>query len=76
MTLEGFSIKKALKMADMFYRKIENTLNNYYNDPTAPIMVVTEARQIGKSFIIKFKTLRTSYSVKYYSLKIDSIFIE
>ena len=63
-------------MADMFYRKIENTLNNYYNDPTAPIMVVTEARQIGKSFIIKFKALQTSFSVKYYSIKVDSIFIE
>ena len=37
----------------MFYRKIENTLNEYYEHPSDPILVITGARQIGKSFIVR-----------------------
>ena len=37
----------------MFYRKIETKLFEYYNDPTAKIIVINGARQIGKSFIIR-----------------------
>ena len=37
----------------MFYRKIQEKLNAYYNDKNSKIMVVNGARQIGKSFIIR-----------------------
>ncbi len=37
----------------MFYRKIETTLNEYYKSPSDPILILTGARQIGKSFIIR-----------------------
>ncbi len=37
----------------MLYRKIEKTLNNYYNNKKGKILVITGARQIGKSFIIR-----------------------
>ncbi len=37
----------------MFYRKIESVLNNYYQNEDDAILVITGARQIGKSFIIR-----------------------
>ena len=37
----------------MFYRKIEERLNQYYRDKDAKILVIDGARQIGKSFIIR-----------------------
>ncbi len=44
----------------MFYRKIENTLNNYYDDNDAKILCITGARQIGKTYIIR-KTAKKKY---------------
>ena len=38
---------------DMFYRKIEKRLYEYYNNVDAKIIVINGARQIGKSFIIR-----------------------
>ena len=38
---------------NMFYRKIESRLYEYYNDANAKIVVINGARQIGKSFIIR-----------------------
>ena len=35
----------------MFNRKIENTLNSYYKDKNAKIIIIDGARQIGKTFI-------------------------
>lgn len=37
----------------MFYRKIEEKLNRYYQDENAKILVIDGARQIGKSFIVR-----------------------
>ncbi len=37
----------------MFYRKIENRLNEYYNNPLSKIIIINGARQIGKSYIIR-----------------------
>lgn len=37
----------------MFYRKIEEKINDYYLDKDAKILVIDGARQIGKSFIIR-----------------------
>ncbi len=37
----------------MFYRKIEPLLNKYYENPDDNILIITGARQIGKSFIIR-----------------------
>lgn len=37
----------------MFNRKIEATLKDYYEHPSDPVLVITGARQIGKSFIIR-----------------------
>lgn len=37
----------------MVFRKIENKLYNYYKNIDDPIIIVTGARQIGKSFIIR-----------------------
>ncbi len=37
----------------MFYRKIEERINDYYLDKGAKILVIDGARQIGKSFIIR-----------------------
>jgi len=37
----------------MFKRKIENKLFEYYNDTNARILILTGARQIGKTFIIR-----------------------
>lgn len=37
----------------MFRRKIEKTLNDYYQNADAKIIIVDGARQIGKSFIIR-----------------------
>ena len=44
----------------MFHRKIENKLHEYYKNPDAEIVIVTGARQIGKSFIIR-ETAKTSF---------------
>lgn len=37
----------------MLQRKIEKALNSYYSNITAPIPIITGARQIGKTFIIR-----------------------
>ncbi len=37
----------------MFHRSIESKLERYYQNPSSPIMLITGARQIGKSFIIR-----------------------
>lgn len=37
----------------MFYRMIEKRLNKYYKNQSESILIVTGARQIGKSFIIR-----------------------
>lgn len=37
----------------MLYRKIESTIDEYLNSETDKVLVVTGARQIGKSFIIR-----------------------
>ena len=37
----------------MFYRKIESKLYEYYKNPSAKIIVIDGARQIGKSFIVR-----------------------
>ena len=42
----------------MFYRKIEEKLRDYYNNDR--IIIVTGARQIGKSFIIR-ETAKTYF---------------
>lgn len=44
----------------MFFRKIEKTLNDYYKNEESPILIVTGARQIGKSFIIR-ETAKKSF---------------
>lgn len=44
----------------MFYRKIENRLYEYYNNCNDRIIIVTGARQIGKSFIIR-ETAKKSF---------------
>lgn len=46
-----------------FYRKIEEQLKAYYNNPDAKILVINGARQIGKSFIIR-QTAKKAF--KYY----------
>ena len=38
---------------DIFYKKIEKRLYEYYNNVDAKIVVINGARQIGKSFIIR-----------------------
>ena len=40
-------------MIYMFYRKIEKRLYEYYENTNDRILIVTGARQIGKSFIIR-----------------------
>ena len=37
----------------MLYRKIENTIDRYFESDTDKVLVVTGARQIGKSYIIR-----------------------
>lgn len=37
----------------MFHRKVENKLYDYYKNVDDPIIILTGARQIGKSFIIR-----------------------
>lgn len=37
----------------MFKRKIETTINNYFNGPRDKVLVIDGARQIGKSYIIR-----------------------
>lgn len=44
----------------MFYRKIENKLYDYYKNVDDPIIILTGARQIGKSFIIR-ETAKKSF---------------
>lgn len=44
----------------MFYRKIETKLIEYYNNPDDRILIITGARQIGKSFIIR-ETAKKSF---------------
>lgn len=44
----------------MFYRKIETKLIEYYNNPDDSILIITGARQIGKSFIIR-ETAKKSF---------------
>lgn len=38
----------------MLYRKIEPLISNYFASDTAKVLVVTGARQIGKSYIIRY----------------------
>ena len=44
----------------MFYRKIEEKLRDYYKNDNDRIIIVTGARQIGKSFIIR-ETAKTYF---------------
>lgn len=44
-------------------RKIEKTLDDYYKNPDAKILIVEGARQIGKSYIIR-KTAKAHF--RYY----------
>jgi uncharacterized protein len=44
----------------MFYRKIEEKLNQYYKNKDENILILTGARQIGKSFIIR-ETAKKSF---------------
>ena len=44
----------------MLYRKIEQKLNSYYDDPAAKILVITGARQVGKSYIVR-ETARSHF---------------
>lgn len=44
----------------MFYRKIEKKLYEYYNNCSDRILIITGARQIGKSFIIR-STCKNSF---------------
>ena len=44
----------------MFYRKIEKRLYEYYENYNDRILIVTGARQIGKSFIIR-ETAKNSF---------------
>ena len=37
----------------MFYRKISKKIEEYFEKPSNPILVIDGARQIGKSFIIR-----------------------
>lgn len=37
----------------MFYRKISKKINQYFDNPSNPILVIDGARQIGKSYIIR-----------------------
>lgn len=45
----------------MFKRKIETTINNYFNGPRDKVLVIDGARQIGKSYIIR-KLSKASFS--------------
>ena len=56
----------------MFFRKIENTLIEYYKDKNAKIIVVDGARQIGKSFIIRESAKK--YFVNYIEINLKSDF--
>lgn len=56
----------------MFKRKIENTLNNYYNDHNAEIIILDGARQIGKSFIIR--ETASKHFVNYVEIDLKSDF--
>lgn len=39
---------------DMLYRKIESKIDNYFKSDSNKIMIIDGARQIGKSFIIRY----------------------
>ena len=56
----------------MLKRKIENTLNSYYNDSNAEIIIVDGARQIGKSFIIR--ETASKHFVNYVEIDLKSDF--
>lgn len=47
----------------MLYRKIETTILEYFSRQTDKVLVVTGARQIGKSFIIRYCAARTFRNV-------------
>lgn len=36
----------------MFKRKIENVLNEYYDNPQDPIVIIDGARQVGKILLL------------------------
>ena len=38
----------------MFYRKISKKIEEYFNNPSSPILMIDGARQIGKSYIIRY----------------------
>lgn len=40
-------------MVIMFFRKIEKIIDDYYMNQDDNILIITGARQIGKSFIIR-----------------------
>lgn len=46
-------IKEIIEVDLMFYRKIELKLNKYYENKDDNILIISGARQIGKSFIIR-----------------------
>ena len=37
----------------IFKRKIEKTIEDYFNNPDSPILIIDGARQIGKTFVIR-----------------------
>ena len=55
----------------MFFRKIESTLYNYYDDKDAKIIVINGARQIGKSYIIRETAKKTFNNYIEINLKSD-----
>lgn len=60
MFLTRFFIGKPLLEDSTFHRKIGNKLREYYKNPDAEIVIVTDVRQIGKSFIV-CETAKTSF---------------
>lgn len=54
----------------MFRRKIETTLNSYYNDDKSNILIIDGARQIGKSYIIRHTA--SSYFDNYIEIDLKS----
>lgn len=56
----------------MFYRKIESTLKEYYESKDENILIITGARQIGKSFIIR-ETAR-KYFTNYVEINLQDDF--
>lgn len=56
----------------MFYRKIEKTLQEYYESKNEKILVIDGARQIGKSFIIRETACK--YFLNYIEINLKSDF--